>query len=180
VQNAAAAWTNDAGSQISIPYTGTVASDPGNSSNNGVSAVVFDDPTSVIAGSFNCSSGGILAIGGPFFTGSTTAFAGQNFHTAIEGFVITQDGAACFYNGNSGLNGTEVLTHEIGHTLGLGHSCGDALSPACSTSAALDDAIMRASAHGDGRGGSIRSDDQAAALFLYPGANPNLFKNGFE
>ena len=41
---------------------------------------------------------------------------------------------------------------------------------------------MRAFAHGDGRGASLRADDVAAALSVYPGtdANPNIFQNGFE
>jgi hypothetical protein len=181
VANAVNVWTNDPSSNIRYSYAGTVASDPGNNSSNGVSAVIFDDPDNDIAGSFNCASGGTLAIGGPFFSLATTPFAGFNFHTAAEGFVITQDGAACFFDGSAGNNGAETLAHEIGHTLGFGHSCGDAASPACVTGSVFDAATMRASAHGDGRGAVLAQDDRDVAFLLYPGTTTDLIlRNGFE
>jgi hypothetical protein len=49
----------------------------------------------------------------------------------------------------------EVATHELGHTLGFGHSTDW-------------NATMAASAHFDGRCGSLRTDDLAAINFVYP------------
>src|SRR6185503_14720398 len=47
--------------------------------------------------------------------------------------------------------------HEIGHSIGFGHS--------------LDvNAIMYASARGNGRGATLGSDDIAVVTFLYPGS----------
>ena len=182
VNNAVSAWRNDAASVISYTYVGTVASDPGNDSPNNVSAVIFDDPGNDIAGAFNCGTGGTLAIGGPWFSGASTPFAGQNMRTASEGFVITQEGAACFFDGHAGADGAETLAHEVGHTLGFGHACGDTASPTCASSTTLDDATMRAFAHGDGRGAVLRQDDRDAAFFLYPGQAvvDLIFANRFE
>jgi hypothetical protein len=56
----------------------------------------------------------------------------------------------------------------MGHVLGLGHSCGDAFSPDCVPGSKADDALMRAFAHGGGRGGTPRADDRNGLRFVYP------------
>lgn len=176
-QSALNAWSNDSGSNIRYDFAGTVASNPGN-----VSIILFDDPNNQIAGSFNCAQGGTLAIGGPSFQLSPTNFNGTSYFPITRGIVVTQDGAACFFNGNGGNDGAEVLAHELGHTLGYAHACGDSESPTCGSSAVFNDALMRAFAHGDGRGASLRADDIAASLAVYPDGSvpPIVFKNGFE
>lgn len=183
VQQALTAWTNDPGSKITVSYGGTVASDMGNNGTDGVNAVIWNDPGNDITGSFSCSSGGTLAIGGPFFSGATTISNGLGYHDAVEGFVIVQDGAGCALDGHSGADGAETLGHEIGHALGLGHSCGDGSSGSCGAAgSAVNQAIMRASIHGDGRGAQLGDDDRLGMAFIYPDASGVnvIFANGFE
>ena len=85
--------------------------------------------------------------------------------------MVTQDGAGCFFAGNNGKNGELVFAHEIGHALGLGHSCGDSGTPSCADPV-LNDALMRAYAHNDGRGARLGADDRAALAVLYGDGAP--------
>ena len=60
-----------------------------------------------------------------------------------------------------------LLGHEVGHSLGFGHPCGDDESGECDTRA-KDEALMRTPHHGDGRGARLSSDDRAILRRLYP------------
>ncbi len=64
LQAALAAWTNDTTSNIRLGYGGTIApTSPDPAAPSG--RVRWNDPNSEIAGSFNCATGGVLAIAGP-------------------------------------------------------------------------------------------------------------------
>ena len=180
VQQALAAWTNEPASDIRFAYGGTVASDSPNQSN-----VVWNDPLDQIPGTYDCNRGGTVAIGGPVVYLPGHVRNGTTYATIMEGNVIVQAGAGCVLDDNGGADGAEALAHEVGHALGFGHSCGDANSPSCANPL-LDDALMRALLHGDGRGASLRADDVAGAVFVYgvavspPVGGDAIFANGFE
>lgn len=61
----------------------------------------------------------------------------------------------------------ELLGHELGHSLGLDHPCGDDASGDCDTPA-KDEALMRAKLHGDDRGARLSPDDREILRILYP------------
>jgi hypothetical protein len=80
---------------------------------------------------------------------------GTTFNRIVEGDVVFNDGwdGCGFYENFSNL--AEVATHELGHVLGLSHST-DAT------------ATMHSMAHFDGRGASLRADDENGLRAIYP------------
>ena len=115
IQAALAAWTNDPGSPISYTYGGSTASTGTNDN------IVFEDPNAIISGSFSCSSGGVVAVGGPSYSCSLQMHNGQTYHPTQSALVVTQDGIGCLFSVPGGVTlAQEMFAHELGHTLGLG------------------------------------------------------------
>lgn len=150
-------WNADAGSGILYDYSGTTSAGGGLAGDDGVNAILFDDPRrSEADGTFSCAEGGVIAVGGPYFQVAKRNWNGQSWHPAVEADIVTNDGTECFFRNNPKA-AEEVFAHELGHTLGIGHS-------------STRDALMFANVHNDGRGAQLASDDRAAAASLYPSA----------
>ncbi|HEY0510762.1 MAG TPA: matrixin family metalloprotease [Thermoanaerobaculia bacterium] len=160
-RTALAAWSTNPGTDVNYVYAGITTAANGLVRSDGVNAIIFDDPfqndpAHAVEGTFSCRLGGVIAVGGPFFYQSTRSYNGKPYHEAIEGDIITNDGTQCLFQ-NDPTAAQEVFAHELGHTLGLGHS----LNP---------DALMFASAHDDGRGARLSDDDRAGIAQLYASA----------
>jgi hypothetical protein len=157
---AMAAWSN-AGSSLQLVNGGPGTPAPFNAC-DGKSTIQFNDPFAEIAAPSNC--GGVLALGGFCSTDSTTTTLGDTtFQRITEGDVTVSDGfGSCPFW--TVLNIAEVMTHELGHTVGLGHSSENPQEP----NPQLSGATMYYMAHFDGRGAAVRSDDVAGLLALYP------------
>jgi hypothetical protein len=183
IQRALAAWTNDAGSNIVYTYGGTTAIahtgfNGGNS--DGVNTIQFNDPAGEIPGSFKETGGAVLAIGGAWFGSATHSAHGEQYFTITEADLVVQDGIS-----GSGLTGNgfdHVLTHELGHTLGLRHSDKNPADSAPCTAPldCADFAIMKSSVafNSDPIGSTLQAWDIAAIDAVYgsgvvvPSCNP--------
>jgi len=159
IDAALAAWTNVSGASIVLERQGTTV--PAPLSCDGISQIVFADPFREMPDPVACS--GVLALGGYCTSADTDAVDGKTFYRITEGNITFNRGfAGCpFWNAT---NLAEVATHELGHTIGIGHSSESDVAPPV-----LKDATMYYRAHFDGRGASVHADDIAAVRFIYPG-----------
>src|SRR5262249_28986678 len=130
---------------------------------DGKNTFMFNDPYSEVDDMVSCS--GVLAVGGFCNSGGTISVNGTTFQRIVGGDLRVNNGVgACFGTTST----AEVLTHEIGHAIGMGHSSEDPNEP----NATLKDATMYFLAHFDGRGASVHSDDIAGVSAIYPGSAP--------
>jgi hypothetical protein len=152
VKAALEAWGAITGSSLRVAYGGT-ASTRGRA-NDAISAITFGDPANELDDPVNCS--GVVAVGGVTASDAskTTVVGGKVFAAITEADIVVNNGFECILSDSAFLS--EILTHETGHTIGIGHSN-------------VRDATMYFQAHGDRRGASLRADDSDAARFLYPG-----------
>ncbi|MEO8378943.1 MAG: PKD domain-containing protein [Acidobacteriota bacterium] len=165
LQTAMAVWVSYSQANIRYSYSGALPVAPkGLSGPNGYNEVLFNDPLNEISGSWNKATGGVVGQGGfngVSGSGSFTAtFQADPSHPAgaITAYAITE-GNLTIQDNVSAANGigsgvlAEIVAHELGHTLGFGHSA--------STNALMYYSVT-------GLGASLRDDDMMAARWLYP------------
>lgn len=147
------AWSAP-GSSLRLVYGG--ATESTGLGNDGVNTISANNGDGYFSPSSGCA--GILGVAGTTcITNQTVVINGITFYRACEGNVSINPYASCYLSNPCNLR--EVLTHEIGHAIGAGHS--------------LDStATMYAYAHFDGRCASLRADDVAYLQFTYPGNAP--------
>jgi hypothetical protein len=164
VEQAMTAWNDVTTASIDLAVGGTAAARI--MACDGISQIVFNDPFGDVPNPSGCS--GILALGGFCGTSSVkTTVNGVQFIKITEANITMNNGfSGCGFWTKANI--AEVLTHEIGHTIGLGHSS----ERAGESNNTLFDATMYYRAHFDGRGASIRQDDTDAVSFVYPDCDP--------
>ncbi|HEX2123135.1 MAG TPA: M57 family metalloprotease, partial [Thermoanaerobaculia bacterium] len=158
VNNGIAAW-NGTG-DINYSYAGQDDTAVGGfQAHDSKDAVLFNDPNNEV-------EAGIAARGGFWSTGATHILDGETFRNIDGGVdVIVND------VGHSSACLLDIMTHELGHTLGIRHSNQPKAGTSCGTTAdCSSDAIMNSTVFCNA-GGQLKTWDLAALSVIY-GAGP--------
>jgi hypothetical protein len=154
VQAAMAAWSY-AGGSIRATYGGQTGG-CGTQSADGYNTISFNNCDNYFPVSQSCS--GLLAVSGivRYMPSQTKTIGGTRYAKAVESNMSFNPYALCNFTNRCQFQ--EVLTHEMGHALGLGHSSDSS-------------ATMAPYVHFDNRCASITPDDVQGITTIYPGAS---------
>jgi hypothetical protein len=127
---------------------------------SGGNVINLDALSSACGWSTCLSGGGVIGCGGPSGGGSNS-WRGDSYISIGAGHAELR--SYCSLNGFGSVTTQSVLTHELGHTLGLGHSDQN-VSPHDTCTGDEGAAIMRSVAQNRT---TLGTDDQDAARWLY-------------
>lgn len=156
-RKALSAWTDPAGASVTLQYAGTTyQADPyAPVGSSGTALITFEDPRNEVSNPTLSIGGGTASLG------DGGVVNGTSFNRFTSAFIIFQNAADLPSSFREPVNFSRVLEHEVGHTIGLGHTGDPAAimyATCCSSSTPLAPAIG--------------SDDLSGLTFIYPSAAP--------
>jgi hypothetical protein len=165
VSNAMSVWASASSFRFIFAGTANFGTAAANITNNdGVFRIQLYDTNNFIP------PGNILGEGGSWFTfgvltnaphwGPGGKVTGMEFNQGLNGWVVLKHTNVAMQTLSTF---TEVLTHEVGHVIGLAHS-----SEIVTNDPTLTNSIMYWLAHGDGRGAKLNSYDTNVVREVHP------------
>lgn len=161
---AANAWSSVAGCSLRVSGDGTTET-CGLFALDGVNSISFNNCDGYFSGTGTCSAG-ILAVTSiaSYDRFQTRVVNGVTFYKALEANLTFNPFASCSFADPCQLQ--EIMTHEMGHGLGLHHSWDSSFGGTPTPSD--QEATMYWIAHFDGRCASLRQDDINGITAVYP------------
>jgi hypothetical protein len=164
VSNAMSAWASASSFKFVFAGTNNFGTAAANINNDdGIFRIQLHDY-------YNFSpAGNLLGEGGSWFTSGLLAnanwgpggnVAGMEFNKGLNGFVVLKHTNVVMQTLSTF---TEVLTHEIGHAIGLAHS-----SNVTTNNPVLTNSIMYYLVHADGRGSTLNNYDTNVVREVHP------------
>jgi hypothetical protein len=165
IANATQAWTAPTSARIALIYGGTRSAGSADvdcsSVNAGAGLITFEDP-------YNEINGSVIAIGGGCSGGPSHVVSGHTFSSMTHGFVIFQNASDLSAGIRSPDSFMRVLAHEIGHGIGLGHTCDPSNGVACTTAMQANLMYPSCCASAMPLPPAIGPDDLAGVQYIYP------------
>lgn len=163
LQSGMDAWTNVPTSTIRLDFSGYT--NAGGAARDFVNTIAFEDPRNQMADP-GPGCGGIVAQATNFISTSSARVVNRTtFYQILETDIAYNNGwgpgpCPLFVDDPTTRIIAEVAAHELGHSIGLGHSD--------LTTRMGEDPIMRSTVHNNGRGALLGFDDHVGANFIYP------------
>ena len=167
-------WNNDDGSRVNLAVLRTTNERLRTRRWNSAPSIMYEDPYDDIKGSFEESN--ILATTWVFFRGGCRQHqipGTQRTGTEIlDASIVTQDGLGDLLRSGQVANPTnyfeQIIAHELGHAIGIGHPC-EPDESGCDDSHEHWGALMWPSVgRADPSRARLHRDDQAAVRYVYP------------
>lgn len=160
------AWNAEPTTPVNLRYTGGTSATRGAFGFDGKTTVIFDDPFDEIPDLDQTTCKGTLGVGIPKSRSCAKGtFNGQRYVRLDEADIVINNDLSCAFqrSQNPSEYAEALFAHELGHTLGIGHTSQDEFE----SSSALREALMYYLIHNDGRGARLTTQDVLALQALY-------------